>query len=84
MEAVGRGVCPESGYEQLDAATRGFEALELLLRTREGVPVGALDLTDPDLAGLVVTRDDRVVLTLAGRLLANEVALRLRPDAATQ
>jgi hypothetical protein len=38
--------------------------------------VGALD-TEP-LDGLVRAEGDRVVLTVAGRLLANEVALRLR------
>ncbi len=84
LDAISRNVSAESGAEELDAPTRAFEALELLLRTREGVPLAALDLEDPDLAGLVVTHGDRVVLTPAGRLLANEVALRLRFDAATQ
>ena len=84
LAAVADGQSPESGAEELDAATRRFEAVELLLRTRDGVPTSALDLDDPDLAGLAVRVGDRVVLTVAGRLLANEVALRLRYDAPTQ
>jgi oxygen-independent coproporphyrinogen-3 oxidase len=84
LEAVRSGVSAESGFEQLDAPTRAFEALELLLRTREGVPASALDLDDPDLVGLVERRDNQVVLTVAGRLLANEVAVRLRVSPANQ
>ncbi len=52
--------------------------MQLALRTAAGVPVGALDEADPDLDGLIVRRGDRVVLTVAGRLLANEVAMRLQ------
>ena len=37
-----------------------------------------LDTDDPDLAGLVEVADGRAQLTVAGRLLANEVAVRLR------
>jgi hypothetical protein len=33
---------------------------------------------DPDLAGLVARHGDRAVLTVRGRLLANEVTVRLR------
>jgi hypothetical protein len=40
------------------------------------VPIDALD--GDDLPGLVERRDDRWVLTRAGRLLTNEVAVRLR------
>jgi oxygen-independent coproporphyrinogen-3 oxidase len=69
----------ESGAEELDDETRAEEALQLLLRTRAGVPVGALDEADPDLAGLVERRGERVVLTISGKLLANEVAMRLIP-----
>ena len=49
------------------------------LRTRDGVPAAALDADD--LPGLVEPSPDdpdRLVLTVDGRLLANEVALRLR------
>lgn len=83
IAAVTAGASPESGFEVLDDATRELEALQLRLRTRDGVPRGALDLGDLDLEGLVEQHDDRLVLTLDGKLLANEVALRLRPTAST-
>jgi putative oxygen-independent coproporphyrinogen III oxidase len=62
--------------EHLDAGARRLEGLQLALRTAAGVPLGTLD--DDGLDGLVERRQDRQVLTVAGRLLANEVALRLR------
>lgn len=78
IEAVRRGEEPEAGREVLDAATRDQERLQLLLRTDAGVDVGALPVGgDPSLEGLVERRGDRWVLTVPGRLLANEVALRL-------
>ncbi|CAN5801021.1 radical SAM family heme chaperone HemW [soil metagenome] len=61
--------------ERLDEAGRRLEGLQLLLRTRRGVPASALDADG--LEGLVEARDDRLVLTADGRLLANEVSLRL-------
>lgn len=67
----------EAAGEDLDDDTRRIEALQLSLRTRDGVPIGALPVEELD--GLIDVRDDdRVVLTIDGRLLANEVALRLR------
>jgi oxygen-independent coproporphyrinogen-3 oxidase len=78
LEAINGGGNAESGAEELDDATRAEEALQLSLRTRDGVPAGSLDEADPDLAGLIERRGDRLVLTVAGRLLANEVAMRLR------
>jgi putative oxygen-independent coproporphyrinogen III oxidase len=62
--------------EELSEADRRWEALALALRTSAGVP--ADELPAEGLDGLVETRGDRVALTLAGRLLANEVAVRLR------
>ena len=79
MEA---GEPTEAAGEDLDDGTRRLEALQLALRTREGVPVDALDLTDPNLDGLVDVVGDRAVLTPDGRLLANEVAVRLLVDVA--
>ena len=79
VELVTGGVSPESSHEILDGATRAIERLQLALRTRDGVPLGAL--SDDDLRafeGLVSVAGDRLVLTRAGRLLANEVSLRLR------
>jgi len=53
-----------------------LEALELAIRTREGVDARALP-DDDAIAGLVERQNGRVVLTRRGRLLANEVACRL-------
>jgi putative oxygen-independent coproporphyrinogen III oxidase len=66
----------EGAGEDLDAPARRMEGLQLQLRTRSGVPADALDADE--LPGLVEAQGDRLVLTRAGRLLANEVALRLR------
>ena len=79
LAAVEAGRSPESGSEQLDHLGRGAEGRQLAIRTRYGVPAKEVD-DDAlhDLAGLVErTADDRVVLTPAGRLLANEVAIRI-------
>ena len=58
-----------------------FEGLALALRTSGGVPASVVP-DDPDLDGLVERRGDRAVLTVRGRLLANEVTVRLRvPEA---
>jgi putative oxygen-independent coproporphyrinogen III oxidase len=75
IEAVASGTSPVAADERLAADDRRLEALQLSLRTRQGVPVGALD--PAGLPGLVVEHGDRLVLTREGRLLANEVALRL-------
>jgi coproporphyrinogen III oxidase-like Fe-S oxidoreductase len=75
------GADPVAGEEVLDVPARAQEALELSLRTRDGVPAQALDESDPALEGLVEARGDRLVLTARGRLLASEVSLRLRVPA---
>ena len=63
----------------LDDAERRIEGLQLGLRTRDGVPSGALPGDDlRELDGLVVDDGERLRLTPQGRLLANEVAVRLR------
>ncbi|HET7489210.1 MAG TPA: radical SAM family heme chaperone HemW [Acidimicrobiales bacterium] len=75
IERVAAGRPPEAAAEVLDAEERRREALQLSLRTRAGVPAGAL----PDgLDGLVERRGERLVLTPRGRLVGNEVAVRLR------
>lgn len=76
IAAVESGEATEAAGEHLDAETRRMEGLQLALRMRDGVPLGALDTTDLD--GLVEVDDQRVHLTRNGRLLANEVSLRLR------
>ncbi len=86
---VEAGASPVAGEERLGGGARRLEHLQLSLRTRSGVPVDALDLDDPALDGLVAVEEPcaggaagrapaRVRLTPRGRLLANEVALRLR------
>jgi len=78
VAAVEAGRSPESGFEELTGPERRVEGLQLGIRTREGV--AGSDVADDvvaDLDGLVERRRDRVVLTPAGRLLANEVAIRL-------
>ena len=86
IELIEAGRSAESSFEELDAGTRTLERLQLQLRTRDGVPVSALDALDVEEMGELVQRidasgdasDARLVLTRAGRLLANEVSLRLR------
>ena len=74
---VGRDEPTEAAGEELDVETRRIEGLQLALRTRDGVPADALELED--LTGLIEpATGKRVRLTRAGRLLANEVSMRLR------
>jgi len=69
----------ESAREVLDVEQQRIESLQLVLRTRLGVPAGAFDPDDLALMeGLVVSDGGRIRLTRAGRLLANEVSMRLR------
>ncbi|MGV3760306.1 MAG: radical SAM family heme chaperone HemW [Actinomycetota bacterium] len=82
LEAVQKGETVIAAGEELDRDERALEALQLSLRTRHGVPKDALDADA--LPGLVEehpTDPTRLVLTTRGMLLANEVALRLRPPA---
>jgi putative oxygen-independent coproporphyrinogen III oxidase len=80
LSLVARGQPTEAAGEVLTPDERRVEALQLALRTRDGVPAAAL-AADLDLLGdlLEPAGGDRVRLTVSGRLLANEVALRLRP-----
>ena len=80
IRLVEAGQSPEAAGEDLDRLTCRTEALQLALRTRHGVAADALPgwADDPVLASLVQPGEPgRVVLTRRGRLLANEVALRL-------
>ncbi len=85
IELVSKGAPAEAVSESLSPAERELEALELAVRTRLGVPPGTLAraLEEEPALGDLVSADERrgrLVLTLAGRRLANEVACRLRPD----
>jgi len=82
IAAIASGGSAIAGEESLEADQRAIEALELSIRTREGVEAGVLP-DDEALADLVERRAGRAVLTLRGRLLANEVACRLRPPVRT-
>lgn len=81
IAAVDAGDTVEASGETLSDDDRRLERLQLALRTRDGVDAAALPADDPALDGLVVRRStvagDRMVLTPEGRLLANEVAVRL-------
>jgi putative oxygen-independent coproporphyrinogen III oxidase len=76
IDAITAGRSPEAAGERLDDDDRRLEALQLAVRTRAGVPAATLPVEE--LGDLVAVDGDRAVLTLRGRLLANEVALRLR------
>ena len=76
IDAVTAGRSPEGGREVLTVAQRGFEGLSLALRTPRGVPWDALAHPE-ELDGLVERHGDRAVLTVRGRLLANEVTTGL-------
>ncbi len=78
IAAIDAGRSPETGYEELTSEERRREGLQLAIRTADGVPAHEVpgSLLE-DLSGLVRRDDDRVVLTRRGRLVANEVAIRL-------
>jgi putative oxygen-independent coproporphyrinogen III oxidase len=87
---VAQGESVDAGGEHLGPSERAYEALMLSLRTSLGVPHGALpaEVYEQGLAerrhlragALAGDKEgERGVLTLRGRLLANEVAARLRP-----
>ncbi len=81
IDAVRAGTTTEAGSEELDAAGQAQERLALALRTRTGIahePRFADVVEELRGAGLVEVRDERVTLTRAGRLLANEVTIRLQ------
>ena len=75
IEMVDKGLSTEAAGETLDLSTRRFEALELALRTSAGVPADSINTDGLD--GLVKSQGKNVVLTRSGRLLANEIAMRL-------
>jgi putative oxygen-independent coproporphyrinogen III oxidase len=76
IELVAAGEPTEAAGETLDEPTRRFEGLELQLRMRDGVPLDALD--GDELPGMVERRGDSWILTRPGRLMANEISLRLK------
>jgi len=79
IEMVRNGEDPVSSSEVLDSDTRRLEELQLLIRMREGVPANSFSPEDRELlVPYLEERGDRLVLTRTGRLMNNEVSLRLR------
>jgi putative oxygen-independent coproporphyrinogen III oxidase len=80
VDAISSGRSPVAGEEHLIGDQRAFEGLTLALRTPAGVPAACLPGPDeaPELGPLVDVAGGRAVLTVTGRLLANEVCARLR------
>jgi oxygen-independent coproporphyrinogen-3 oxidase len=80
VSLIAAGSSVEAASETLSSQERSLEALQLSLRTSTGVPVAAFADADLEvLDGLLEPAGlDRVRLTERGRLLANEVAVRLR------
>lgn len=84
---VEAGDVVEAAGETLDLGQRSWEALVLSLRTVRGVPADVVpdELFDEGLVELRAGDEhdsgagERAVLTPRGRLLANEVTVRLRP-----
>jgi len=77
IDAVAGGESVEAGFERLDLADREMEGLQLAIRLRGGVPVAAVP--DEVIHLVDVDANDMARLTRNGRLLANEVAVRLTP-----
>jgi putative oxygen-independent coproporphyrinogen III oxidase len=80
LECCEADASPEAGSETLTSGQRVEEALSLALRIRSGtvVPAAARDRAAALVGeGLLEEVGDRVVLTLRGRLLANEVTAQL-------
>jgi oxygen-independent coproporphyrinogen-3 oxidase len=73
---VERHESPLGGEEVLDESTKLFERDSLALRTRRGVPVEAFDSIE-EISHLVRVNEGRVTLAPNGRLLANQVIVRL-------
>lgn len=76
IEAIEAGRSPEAAAEDLSPEQRRLEGLQLAVRTRAGVPAAAIPVDE--VAGLVEVDSDQARLTREGRLLANEVEIRLQ------
>jgi putative oxygen-independent coproporphyrinogen III oxidase len=79
LARIADGRPAEAGGEALSEGDRQVEALQVALRTRAGVPAGSIDLAGVP-SGLARVDGDRVRLTARGRLVANDLALRLSAD----
>jgi oxygen-independent coproporphyrinogen-3 oxidase len=78
IELVREGKSVENASETLSEEQMKEERVQLAIRRREGVALSELPHGIPDeLSGLVNVVGENVVLTKEGRLLANEVTIRL-------
>lgn len=79
IDLVAAGGSVEASAETLSPEVRRLEGLQLALRTGQGVPESSFSAEDLDELGpLLEPGGAGVRLTREGRLLANEVAVRLR------
>ncbi len=81
IEALRTNSSAEAGFEELDSDARSGESLALALRTRNGAVESDLDVAAVAhlvAAGLLARSAGQVILTRKGRLLANEVTIRLQ------
>nr|WP_256627437.1 radical SAM family heme chaperone HemW [Nocardia otitidiscaviarum] len=82
-ERVATGALPAAGWEQLTAEERYTERVMLTVRLRTGLPLDDLDAAGRVAAarviadGLAERREDRLILTDRGRLLADAVVRTL-------
>ncbi len=82
ISAVNENSSAVAGSEEVAGLNRIGEALELLVRTSVGVPTHAI--SDFDEIGFLCSDSDGITtLSLEGRLLANQVAIRLDPARVT-
>jgi oxygen-independent coproporphyrinogen-3 oxidase len=72
-----RGESPEGGEEVVAPDAQQFERESLALRTRRGVPLEAFDSLH-EIAHLIAVEEGNVTLRPEGRLVANQVIVRLR------
>ncbi len=79
MDAVSTSTLAIAGSQQTMPADRILEGLELLVRTRLGVPADSFTST-VDIGHLLGSEQDTLRLTREGRRLANQVSIRLDPS----
>lgn len=82
LELTASGTSVLGGEEFLDADTRAFERDSLAMRTRGGVALEAFDSLE-EISHLVEVSNGRVSLSTPGRMLANQVIVRLRSSDAS-
>ncbi|CAB4638294.1 MAG: radical SAM family heme chaperone HemW [Actinobacteria bacterium] len=79
IELINSSHSAESSFEMLGDQERRLEGLQLAMRMREGVPIDSFSTEDLEMMSeLLNVAHGVVTLTRAGRLLANEVLIRLK------